>query len=733
MTNAAHSAAWEASSANVARPPLEGVLVVELGERLGASVCGTILAQLGANVVFVEPTNAAAAVPARGKWVNRACAAAGKLSLVVGDDGSDRKFLDSLLSVADVVLLSTDLPSSRTHDFSADQIICDVTAFGAGGPLAGAPHSEALIQAAAGLADTTGNPDGPPCLIGFPFCEYSAGLYAAAATLVALRVRSMQGFGQHVDIALYDCAVGALSTFLPFHAIGKPATRAGNSHSLAAPWNAYRASDGWVLICTATDDQWRRLCTLFGKPSLARAKGFATNSERVARRAEVDRFVQDWVSAQPVMKCIERLSAIEIACGPILTVPQLAGEPNLLHRHTVRRLFDPVDQSELAMPSSPFALSLPIASNGGEVPRPGEHNSRVRSLVAGRGKAQPLGNGMARSALSGMRVLEIGQYTTAPLVGRHLGALGADVYKIEPPGGEGSRGWPPVQGNRGYFFVFSNSDKRSVELDLRNEAHRARFRSLIQDADVLVENLKPGSLERLGFGPAKLLELNPKLVYCAISGFGASSSYPGRPAFDTVVQAMSGFMDLTRVNGVPTKAGISAADILGGAFGLLSILAAVLIRDQSGRGHLLDISMQDAAVAATAGLWNAKPAASRPFIVRCADGFACLEPEAIDSEAVLVAIGLTVGDCERMTRERLVEACERAGIPAAAVRSVGEVACSPQTIARQLIIEIPGDDGRRWPLLNSPLRLSRTPPLVGKPIGELGEANSELRISSPEE
>ena len=711
-------------------PPLSGLLVVEHGERLGASVCGTLLAQLGAEVVLVERPDA----PDRHKWSSRAANALGKRSVVIDAAvPGDRALLDDLLRAADVILHSSDLPAhDDMHDgarhpaTTPEQIVCDITAFGKNGPLSGKPYSDALVQAIAGLADTTGDPDAAPCLVGLPFCEVSAGIYAAAATLVAHRVRRTRGLGQAIDIALYDCAVGALATFLPFHAIGKAVTRSGNRHSLAAPWNAYRASDGWVLICTATDEQWRRLCTLIQQPGLAQREGFITNAERITRRGEVDEILHRWTATLTVAQCIERLSASDIACGPIYTLAQLATESNLLHRNMIRRIND-AEGREIRLPGSPLAASLPTAREQIRIPQPGEHRAWLQALIANRKRAAAIhANANPALPLAGLRVLEIGQYTTAPLVGRQLGALGAEVFKIEPPGGEGSRGWPPTQGNQGYFFAFSNSDKKSLEMDLRNADHRESFIALLKTADVLVENLKPGALARLGFGPSELTAINPRLIYCGISGFGASSSYPGRPAFDTVVQAMSGFMDLTRANGIPMKAGISAADIVGGGFGLLAILAALELRDQTGRGQMLDISMQDAAVSATASLWHGKPRAEQIFFVRCVDGYACVETVEPLVDTVLDRLGLTSSAVAQMTREAFVTLASRAGITAVAVHSVSEVARSEQTHARQLILEKVGKDGRKWPLLNSPLRLSLTPPQVCRPIGDLGEANGEL-------
>src|SRR3546814_2123375 len=149
----------------------------------------------------------------------------------------------------------------------------------------------------------------------------------------------------------------------------------------------------------------------------------------------------------------------------------------------------------------------------------------------------------------------------------------------------------------------NNANKRSCEIDLRTEVGRESFARLVRQADVLIENLKPGSLARRGFGADVLQSLNPRLVYCAISGFGQASAYPGRPAFDTVVQAMSGLMDVTRADGVPTKLGISVADTAGGIAGLLAVLAGLEQRRHTGVGMMLDLAMHDVATWMTPTAW----------------------------------------------------------------------------------------------------------------------------------
>lgn len=702
---------------------LADLLVVEIGERIGAGACGSLLAQLGAEVVLVEPAKAAFGW----KWRNRAVMAAGKRSVRV--DAEDA-ILCELLERADVVLLSSDIGTVPAWQRNDRQIVCDVTAFGNSGPLQGQPYSDALVQAISGVADTTGDPAGPPVMVGLPILEFSAGIYSASAVVAALRVRRLSGLGQAIDIALFDCAISSLSTFLPFPVSGKAVTRAGNKHSLASPWNAYRAADGWVLVCTATDDQWARLCKTIGQPQLVGAEGYATNPQRVGNAAKVDAVVEQWTREHSVDACVSALGQTGIACGPILPVSQLQTHGNLLHRRMIVEAEDAATGTIAALPGSPLKAAVTPGRAAARIPAPDADRAFIMEMLASPRAAPvavPAGT-QAHAPYKGLRVVEIGQYTTAPLVARQLAALGAEVIKLEPPGGEGSRNWPPHQGDQGYFFTFSNSDKRSIVLDLSTDEDKRKFRALLQTADVLVENLKPGALARLGFGAAQLQDINRRLVYCGISGFGRESTYPGRPAFDTVVQAMCGFMDLTRANGTPTKAGISAADIVGGELALLAVVAALDYRERAGVGQDIDISMQDAGVWATQMEWQPARGETRNAIVACTDGYVAVEgaADAVGRWLEGNEKGASQAPKVARSREQAVASAMGAGLAAVPVNNVGEVLHHPQVVARELVLYAESAKGVRWPLLNSPLRLARTPPEVRRPIGSLGEADEEI-------
>ena len=164
----------------------------------------------------------------------------------------------------------------------------------------------------------------------------------------------------------------------------------------------------------------------------------------------------------------------------------------------------------------------------------------------------------------------------------------------------------------------------------------AAFRRLIETADVLIENLKPGALARRGFSADDIARINPRLIYCAVSGFGHDSLYAGRPAYDSVVQAMSGIMDVVRDDGTPMKAGISIVDLLGAETALVAVLAALEYRDRTGRGQFVDLSMQDIAAWMTQVAWNGATEPAVPLtVVACADGHVLAEasPEAVAEAA----------------------------------------------------------------------------------------------------
>ena len=212
---------------------------------------------------------------------------------------------------------------------------------------------------------------------------------------------------------------------------------------------------------------------------------------------------------------------------------------------------------------------------------------------------------MQQPPLAGVRVLEVGNYMAGPFCGMQLADLGADVIKVEDPrGGDLSRRLEPITGGESGNFVRLNRSKRSVALDLKAPAAKEVFRRLSSHADVIVENLRPGTMADLGLAPRDLLDANPRLIYAAVTGWGLNGPYADRPALDIIVQAMSGLMSVTGEPGrAPAKVGVSISDLAAGLYATIAVMGALAVRARDGRGQLLDVSMFESSV--SLAVWEA--------------------------------------------------------------------------------------------------------------------------------
>ena len=207
--------------------------------------------------------------------------------------------------------------------------------------------------------------------------------------------------------------------------------------------------------------------------------------------------------------------------------------------------------------------------------------------------------------LDGIRVLEVGNYMAGPFCGMQLADLGADVVKVEDPrGGDLARRLEPIVHGESGNFVRINRSKRSIALDLKRDAGKEVFRRLAARADVVVENLRPGTMRDLGLAPRDLLDANPRLIYAAVTGWGLDGPYADRPALDIIVQAMSGLMSVTgEEGGAPVKVGVSISDLTAGLYATIAVLGALAVRARDGRGQLLDVSMFESSV--SLAVWEA--------------------------------------------------------------------------------------------------------------------------------
>ena len=353
-----------------------------------------------------------------------------------------------------------------------------------------------------------------------------------------------------------------------------------------------------------------------------------------------------------------------------------------------------------------------------------------------------------RPPLAGVRILDLSRILAGPYATMMLADLGAEVIKVEPPGGDDTRTWgPPFGGGEAAYFLAVNRGKKSVVLNLKTEEGSAALARLIAESDALVENFRPGTLARLGFAPEEVQRRHPRLIWCSVSAYGQYGPLSSKPGYDAVMQGEAGWMGLTGPpEGPPTKLGASLADICAGMMASSGILAALFARERDGRGRRVDVALFDSVVATLC--YQAQGyliTGEEP--VRSGNNHPSLTPyesfEAADGH-VIVAVGndtlwkrfcaVAAPELDRpefeknpdrvrrrtelrallepVFRSRDVAAWERVldetGIPVGRVRSVAEILNSPQLNARGMVVD------REHPVIGS-LRL------VGSPIQFDGE------------
>ena len=369
------------------------------------------------------------------------------------------------------------------------------------------------------------------------------------------------------------------------------------------------------------------------------------------------------------------------------------------------------------------------------------------------------------SPLAGLKVVELARILAGPWAGQVLADLGADVVKVESPDGDDTRTWGPPfvdepDGSRtaGYYHA-CNRGKRSVVADFTTPEGQRMVRDLVADADVLIENFKVGGLAKYGLDYASLATLNPRLVYCSITGFGQDGPYATRAGYDYIVQGMSGIMDLTgEPDGQPQKIGVAFADIMTGLYSVIAIQAALAQREQTGRGQQIDMALLDTMTGVLANqamnyfvsgetpprVGNAHMNVSPYAVFPTSDGWFIL---AVGNDAQFRRFCAVTGLAARpewatnagrlkhkpalfaaiealtalRTRDDLLAACEAAGVPAGPINTVAQAFADPQVIARGMRIEVARPDGSVLPGLRTPIRFSDAELALGRAAPMLGE------------
>ena len=375
---------------------------------------------------------------------------------------------------------------------------------------------------------------------------------------------------------------------------------------------------------------------------------------------------------------------------------------------------------------------------------------------------------MAR-ALEGIKVLDLSRALAGPYCTMMLADMGAEVIKLEMPGrGDDSRSWGPpfVEGESAYFMSI-NRNKKSITLNMKSDKSTEIVHKLIKQSDVLVENFRPGAMERLGLGYEQVKAMNPRIIYCSISGFGQDGPYRMLPGFDQVLQGMGGLMSITgEAGGPPIKVGVAIADISGGMFAANGVLVALYNREKTGKGQMVDVSLLDSQVAwltYRAGAYFASGEIPQPM----GSGHPVIVPyQAFKAKDVFVniavgndqlwerfckAVGLekVMNDPKFAINAKRVENREEivkiigdlivtkngeewlkiltdAGIPCGPIYTVDKIFADPQVLHREMVKELDHPKAGKIKVTGIPVKLSETPGEVKTTPPVLGQHTQEI-------
>jgi formyl-CoA transferase len=371
--------------------------------------------------------------------------------------------------------------------------------------------------------------------------------------------------------------------------------------------------------------------------------------------------------------------------------------------------------------------------------------------------------------LSGVRVLDLTRVVAGPYCSMFLGDLGAEVVKVEQPGaGDDTRGWgPPFAGGESAYYLSINRNKQSLTLDLKSKRAVELLRQLVKAADVIIENFRPGTMERLGLGEKELRELNPRLIYASLTGFGADGPMSDWPGYDLIVQAWGGLMSVTGTpDGEPVKVGVAIVDLVAGLMLGKAITAALFAREKIGVGQRIDTSLLEAEVASLINVgsnylvggkvptrWgNAHPNIVPYQNFQTADGYLVI---GVASEVIWKRFCEAIGQSDLIDDPRFAENSKRvenrsaliallsemflerrndawfklltdAEVPCAPVQTIDQVFQAPQVLQRDMLIEVDHPTAGKVRMAGIPVKFSVTPATVRMPPPLLGEHNEKI-------
>ncbi|MBV8085287.1 MAG: CoA transferase [Chloroflexi bacterium] len=698
--------------------PLEGIRVVELSTGIAGPMAGMLLADYGADVIKVEPPGGdpGRALPGFAVW-NR-----GKRSVVVDDPWP-------LVESADVCINSVPPPLRRERLGDGTLVYLHMPPYvPSGTPWAGGGESNELLCAIAGPSARQSSFDGGPIHLVFPFPLYLQAHWAAACAVAALVERERSGLGQVVTVAgIHGAMIGSTASFVVDPSQPPLPTNVGPG-GRNPTYTTYRCSDGqWLFLAALTPKFQANAFKVLGLRVFEdeRIGGQPLRMLMPENRAWIRELMTATFATRPRDEWLRLLEEGDCPAGP------LSDRDDWLDHEQVRanglrlEVEDP-ERGHVVMPGITIELAKTAGAVRGPAPRLGESTDVILTAAKGRAASDtgkiprrfaPREDSRARGPLAGVKVLDLGTILAGPYAGSLLAELGADVVKVESPAGDAFR-------DTGFVY---NRGMRGLAIDLSAPAGQAAFHELARHADVVIDNSRQGVLHRLKADYETLAAINPGIVSLSVAGFGERGPLAHKPAFDPVLQAMSGMMTAQGGDSDPALFTIPINDVAAAATSVLGVCLALYHRARTGEGQRAVTSLIGCSLMMQSGelvRFLGRPPAIRgghDFLGPCevdrfyqtTDGWVRVHADAVPKELLASLASLS--------RDDAVARLNELHIPAAPARQPPELAADPELHALEVFCEQHFADGRPYFAPNRFARFSRTeqkahltPPGIGE-------------------
>jgi crotonobetainyl-CoA:carnitine CoA-transferase CaiB-like acyl-CoA transferase len=607
--------------------PLHGVRVLDLSEGIAAPFCAKLLADLGADVIKVEGpsgdiSRGVGPFPDGQPHPERSATFfffnTSKRSVVLDLASVDGPAtLRSLVASHDVIIAGETTGSLAQRGIDIDTlrswqpgaIVTTVSGFGSEGPYAGYSWSHLTMGALGGWSHLCGMPDREPLQAGGALAESLTGAFAAVGTLLAVLGRKRHGQGEHVDVSAQQAVLlAAQIPTLRYEYTGVVPPRNSSVGSGAGAGFMLPTTSGYIGLNALTRAQWGLLCEFLGRGEIATDPRYAHISW-VSPDAALEEVREAFRAVTSGRSAEELFHAAQVNRVPFGLIPDLAGLFELTP-HRERGFFVELDHpsaGRVAVPGVPFK-STATSPHIGRPPLLGEHTEQVLTELAAKPTAQPeVANPPGSDVpnplpLDGLRILDLSMFFAGPVCAQIAADAGADVIKVESiqriDGWRGSAA--AAQGTvpsweASPYFNWVNRNKSDITVDLTDPRGCEILRTLVRDADVLIENYTPRVMAKFGLDYQTLRAINPRLVMISLSGFGATGTWRDYVAFGMSTEQFSGLSHLTGYAGEePMFTGTTGGDLFSGVLGAVAVFSALWHRDRSGEGQHIDFSQIEA-------------------------------------------------------------------------------------------------------------------------------------------